>query len=496
MNKVQINFLRPDKKIDFQPEEKKANKKWLIIFFIIFCVVAFGSGCIAKKIILNKWPDDPVAYDNQTLQPKKTGFFQTVKNFLFAPENVLEGQNEDRINILLLGIGGEGHDGPYLSDTNMILSINPKTNEVAMISIPRDLGVKIDGNFLRKINYADAYGEQKHPGYGGEYARQIFEKTFSINIPYYIRVDFSAFKELIDIVGGVNITVDRSFVDYSYPGANDSYQTVTFQAGEQYMDGEMALKFSRSRHGNNGEGSDFARSHRQQKVITALKQKVLSSATYTNPIKIKGLYDSVAAHLATNLNFGQIMYLASIAKDVDMNKIKNLVIDDGVNGYLYSRTIDGNWLLIPKTGNFDEINAAVKNVFDPTYQFKSATSTPAQAETRPNAEIEIQNGTWEVGLAGKTQKKLVENGFNISAIGNSNKRPVSSTMIYLINSKANSTIVDALKKQLQFPIATSIPDWLQYNYDDPQTAESEIGSKYATSTEILIILGADIIDKK
>lgn len=496
MNKTQINFLRPERKIDFEPREKKANKKWLIIFFIIFCVVAFASGCIAKKIILAKWPDDPVAYDNQTLQPKKTGFFQTVKNFLFSPENVIEGQNEDRINILLLGIGGDGHDGPYLSDTNMILSVNPKTNEVAMISIPRDLGVKIDGNFLRKINYADAYGENQHAGYGGEYARQVFEKTFGINIPYYVRVDFSAFKELIDIVGGINISVDKTFVDYSYPGPNDSYQTVSFQAGEQHMDGETALKFSRSRHGNNGEGSDFARSRRQQKVITALKEKVLSSATYTNPLKIKDIYDSVSSHLATNLNFGQIMYLASIAKGVDMGKIKNLVIDDSVNGYLYPRTVDGNWLLLPKTGNFEEINNAIKNVFDPTYQFKSVTSTPAQAEVMPKAEIEIQNGTWEVGLAGKTQKKLINNGFDISAIGNSAKRPVSSTMIYLINAKADSTIANALKKQLQFPIASSIPDWLQYNYDDPETEESEIGSKYATSTEILIILGTDIIDKK
>jgi len=135
MNKIQINFLRPERNLSFEPEKKPHNKKWLIIFFISFCVLAFGSGCIAKKIILAKWPDNPTEYDAETLQPKKTGLFQTVKNFLFSPENVLEGQKEDRINILLLGIGGSGHDGPYLSDTSIILSVNPKTNEEKYINV-------------------------------------------------------------------------------------------------------------------------------------------------------------------------------------------------------------------------------------------------------------------------------------------------------------------------------------------------------------------------
>jgi len=494
MNKIQINFLRPEN--NFKPElpreEKPKFNKRLIIYFLALFLVVFMGGCIAKKITLATWPSDASSYDPLTLKPKKTGFFNTIKNFIFSPENVLQGESADRVNILLLGIGGAGHDGPYLSDTSIIVSVKPKSGEVAMISIPRDTAVKLEGEkTYRKINYIDAYGEMKNPGQGGEFARQFFAKNFDIDIPYYVRVDFNAFKELVDIVGGVNINVKNSFVDYEYPGPNYSYQTITFKAGEQWMDGETALKYARSRHGSGGEGSDFARSRRQQQVIAALKEKLLSSSTYTNPIKIKQIYDSVAKNLQTNLNFGQIMYLASMAKSIDMNKIKNLVFDDSPNGYLTQATIYGNWLLMPKSGNFEEINEAIKNVFNANYQFKSTTVFSIQTSIMPSAKIEIQNGTWQVGLAGRVQKRLEENGFKVDAVGNTVERPISTTTIYLVNSNADETIVEALKRNLNIPIAKNIPNWLEYSYDNQKTPTNESGDKYASSTEILIILGND-----
>jgi len=492
MNKTQINFLKPEQKFPKEEKPKKpTNRRKFFIYFLLIFLVVFISGCVVKASKTH-WSNDPNNYDPETLKPKKTSILQTVRDYIFEQDKILKSDSNNRINILLLGMGGAGHDGPYLTDTNIILSIKPGTNEAAMISIPRDLGVQIPNYGWRKINHANAYGELKKSGEGGEMAKEIFEKTFDTNIPYYVRVDFKAFKELIDIVNGVNINVDNPFIDYQYPGPNYSYQTIIFKEGEQILNGEKALQYSRSRHGNNGQSSDFARSHRQQQVITSLKEKLLSSGTYTNPIKIKQIFDSLDTHVATNLNFGQIMYLAGIAKDVDIGNIKTLVIDNGTKGYLTTSQETGSWLLSPKTGNFDEINEAIKNIFNPEFKFRQMETMP-QTSTLPNANIEIQNGTWEVGLAGRTQKHLEEIGFSISEVSNSKNRPFNTTTIYLIKQNTNNSITHALAQELQCPIATSTPNWLEYTYNDPETPDNETGDKFNSSTEILIILGNDKI---
>jgi LCP family protein required for cell wall assembly len=267
MDEQSINLLKPQS-LPLTPPPKKKNR-WVIFFILAAAIlgIIFFKNYLAAR--------SAMPYDPSILKPKKIGFLQSVKNFIFHSDNVMIGQTDDRINILLLGIGGSGHDGPYLSDTNIIMSIKPSTKEVAMISIPRDLAVKINNYGVRKINNANAFGELEQSGNGAEYARKVFEETFNISIPYYARVDFEAFKEIIDNVGGITVNVERSFTDLSYPGPNDSYQTISFQAGEQEMNGEQALIFSRSRHGSNGEGSDFARARRQQLMLSAFKKKLL-----------------------------------------------------------------------------------------------------------------------------------------------------------------------------------------------------------------------------
>jgi len=274
-----INLLQPQNLPLTPPPTNKTKRAVFLILGVTIILLL-----LLRNYNMTRWPTSASDYDPTTLKPKKIGFLQTVRNFIFKSENVMTGQQEDRINILLLGIGGSGHDGPYLSDTNIILSIKPSTNQVAMISVPRDLAAKMGNYGFRKINNANAFGELEQSGNGGEYARKVFEDTFNISLPYYARVDFAAFKELIDAVGGINVDVQRSFVDTAYPGPNDSFQTISFEAGPQHMDGERALIFTRSRHGSNGEGSDFARAKRQQIMLAAFKKKLLSSETFLNPI--------------------------------------------------------------------------------------------------------------------------------------------------------------------------------------------------------------------
>jgi len=519
-----VNFLQnktqklPDLKEKGETIETKKiiNKKGLLLIFLIIGLIA-GLTAFAYHNFNEANHANPDSLANR-LQPKKFGFFKSVKDFLFSADDVMAGQKEDRINILLLGIGGAGHDGPYLSDTNIIASIKPSTQEISLISIPRDLGVKIDDYGIYKINAADAFGENKNPGQGGDYARTIFEQTFGISIPYYVRVDFNAFEEIINAIDGITVDVKNSFTDYSFPGANYSYQTVNFDQGIQTMNGDLALKFARSRHGTNGESSDFARSRRQQQIMEAVKEKVVSVGTLTNPIKLQKIWDSAANNIATNMEAGQLLYLINLVKDIPNQKIKNVVLDSSPEGYLYSYIAEsGAFLLSPKSGNFDEINSVIANVFDPNFIPPTPTKVASTAYSTSNSTLtnnlvkntasntstnnittstevipmdsvilEIQNGTWIGGLASRYQSRLADKGFFVVNIGNSIKKPIEETVIYVIDPAAPQESLNRITDIIPGRIELGLPNWLK----EDSTGNATDG--YHPQADILIILGNDI----
>lgn len=489
MDDQKINLLQPQELPLTPPPKNKAKR--LGFLFIGIAIIAI---LLIRNHNMTKWPAGASDYDPLTLKPKRIGFLQNVRNFIFKSDNVMLGQQDDRVNILLLGIGGPGHDGAYLSDTNIILSIKPSTREVSMVSVPRDLSVKIPGHGIRKINNANAFGEASQSGNGGEYARQIFEETFGINIPYYARVDFTAFKELIDTIGGINLDVERSFVDSSYPGANDSYQTVIFNAGPQHMDGERALIFSRSRHGSNGEGSDFARAKRQQMVLAAFKKKLLSTETFLNPVTLQKIISSLSQHITTNIEFGQMMFLASLAKEINTDEIKTLVLDDSPNGFLRSAIGEqGAYLLLPKAGDFSQVEFAINNIFEatttPTAYVPDEKKTATPSMVIPSARIDIQNGTWRAGLAASKKQELENDGIFISNLANSAKRPVANTTIYIINKNAPDKLITTLATKLKAPFTTNLPEWLKIAYTEANTSTEALPSE----PDIVIVLGEDAL---
>ncbi len=491
MDDQKINLLAPqDLPLAPRPKNKAKRLGFLFIGVAIIAILLIRNHNMAK------WPAGASDYDPITLKPKRIGFLQNVRNFIFKSDNVMIGQKDDRINILLLGIGGPGHDGAYLSDTNIILSIKPSTKRVSMISVPRDLSVKIPSHGIRKINNANAFGEAAQAGNGGEYARKIFEETFGIDIPYYARVDFTAFKELVDVIGGININVERSFVDSAYPGENDSYQTVIFDAGPQHMDGDRALIFSRSRHGSNGEGSDFARAKRQQIVLAAFKKKLLSTETFLNPITLQKIVSSLSQHITTNVEFGQMMFLASLAKEINTDEIKTLVLDDSPNGFLRSAIGDaGAYLLLPKSGDFSEVQTAINNIFEATttptayVPDEKKTVAPAPSMVIPSARIDIQNGTWRAGLAALKKQELEKDGIFISNLANSAKRPIANTTIYIVNKNTPDKLITTLSAKLEAPFTTNLPEWLKIAYTE---ANSSTEAR-PPEPDIVIILGEDAL---
>lgn len=470
-----INFLSEEHGDHVPPKRPKTARNVVIFLFVLIllftgCRALFGGGDIS---------DNPLDYDPVTLEPKKPkGFLKKLSYFVFNRGGAeLSGENDDRINILMLGMGGVGHDGPFLTDTIMIASIKPSTNQIALISIPRDLGVSIPGYGRRKVNHANAFGEVEKSGWGAAFATEVIQKTFDIDIPYYVRLDFKAFEDIIDDIGGVKVDVERSFTDPLYPAPNDEYQTVTFAKGVQTMNGKVALKYARSRHGNNGEGSDFARAARQQKILLALKQKLLSFGTLANPVRINNVINSLERHLTTNLEFSEIVSFIKLARDLKSPEIKTLVLDNGVDGYLQNAfNVQGSFILEPKDKNFKTINTAIEHIFDEEFDVRIATDEPEQdAPTLTEAVIEIQNGTWKAGLAARIKKKLIDKKFIIGTIGNAPQKPLSNSGIYKISNKAADDVLEALQSELRIPIKQSPTE----------------GVTATSTSDILIILGDD-----
>ncbi len=379
---------------------------------------------------------------------------------------------DDRINFLLTGIGGAEHDGGTLTDTMMILSIKPKTGEVAMISIPRDLVVPIPGHGFQKVNSVNAFAEANEAGNGPEYTRQFMENLLAIRIPYYVQIDFDGFKKLVDRLNGLTIMVDRSFSDSFYPTDNYLTKEIHFDRGVQTMDGERVLEYVRSRHGNNGEGSDFARSHRQQKVLAAIKKQLLSANALLNPGQISDIFGILSQHIKTNLDAGQIISLAKTAPAVQWGSMYTYVLDDRPTSPLYVSTESDAYTLLPKRGDYSDLRFIAKNLFDET-KLNNFFETSL-------AKIEIQNGTTIAGFAMSKANALVAAGFEIVRIANAKTNDFTDTFIYDLSGKKS----DALKTLKQ-----TLPNAYIIQIDKSRATEI---FGYAPDADFVVILGKKI----
>ena len=302
---------------------------------------------------------------------------------VFNREVKVKTENQ-RLNILLLGVGGGTHDGPNLTDTIIIASISPKNDKISLISLPRDLWIP---DLKAKINTAYSSGEARKKGGGIVLAQAVAKKVTNLPIDYTLRIDFSGFVKAIDLLGGIDVNVENSFDDFEYPiegKENDPcghsedeleslatassqleafpcrYEHIRFDKGLVHMDGETALKFVRSRHAEGPEGSDFARSKRQEKVINAFKDKALSLQMFLNPGKFLDLFDVLSASIDTNIKQDEFDDFVRLAQKLQAAKFKSVVVDTGDkeknrDGLLLNpesnEIYNYEWVLIPRVGN-------------------------------------------------------------------------------------------------------------------------------------------------
>ncbi|HSX39769.1 MAG TPA: LCP family protein [Candidatus Saccharimonadales bacterium] len=329
-----------------QPKKSSRNK---YLFISALMLVLLGAGIVFAKNA--KALFDPVS---------------VVANFTAADLKETDG----RTNILILGSDHRDTlaNTGVLTDTMMVASIGKTSNDVVLISLPRDLWVTSPQGNHTKVN---AIYELE----GADSVVKEVSDVLGIPIHYYALINFNIFEETINTLGGVDVNVETAFTDNQYPiegkenaPEEERYQTIHFDAGIQKMDGPAALKFVRSRHGDNGEGTDFARARRQQKVIMAIKDKMTNLDVLLNPTKLKDLYQSYSKNVDTSLTFADIQAFYLLAKDLKIQSIKSVVLDDRSSavdgGLLYAPTdtslYGGAYVLLPKTGDYGQMHAYVQ----------------------------------------------------------------------------------------------------------------------------------------
>lgn len=282
-----------------------------------------------------------------------------------ATEFDSKSEAEGRVNILLLGVGDLGHAGSTLADTIIVVSIDPETKDVAMLSLPRDLYVSIPKNGKNKINAAHAIGEMQKVGEGPNLAKVVVGNVLNIPIHNYVRVDFTGFKKAIDVLGGVSINVETPLSDSEYPCEKDERRACGFsiKAGEQKMNGATALKYARCRKGNCG--NDFGRASRQQDALLAMREQALQISTLTNPAKLVGMIDTIGSHVRTDLTTQEMTRLAEIFKEVDATKVRSKVIDSESEKLVQTANIAGASVVIPSLGEgkFSQIQDFAHSLF-------------------------------------------------------------------------------------------------------------------------------------
>lgn len=410
-------------------------------------------------------------------------FFRALRSLVRSSDIVLRGEQENRINILFLGMGGAGHEGPYLTDTIILGSIEPSTRRIVLTSIPRDLSVPLDMYGWRKVNTVNAFGEVQNPGHGAAFVAQTLATLLRIPIHYSVRVDFDGFQKLIDDLGGVTIDIERSFIDRKYPTTNFKVQTIQFDAGTQLLNGERALQFVRSRHGNNREGSDFARARRQQRIMTAVKRRIFSLWTLTSPTVLSSLVNTFERHVSTDMNLGEMVRFARLLQGIDATAIETVVLDTGPNGLLKETWFSGAFLLEPRGGSFDEIRTYLATLFD-----ADKTSEETVAPEEP-VSVDVRNGTRVNGLARTTADQLTRAGFRVVAVANAPEQGYRETVIIDRTDGRKQGAVDQLKT-LFGPSTTilRVPS-------NPGAVSTLAPTILETTADFIIILGIDQIEK-
>lgn len=440
------------------PQVKKSPSRWVkrVLGLLILAILILGVLAVVRASSLS----------SSIFVGQKTSFYQKIQDLIRGSTggSQLAGEDLGQVNILILGIGGEGHDGPYLTDTIMLAQIRPDIKQITLTAIPRDLLVSIPNIGQRKINsaFAEGYYETKDFDAAGMWARQAVEKVSGLKIPYFGVVDFKGFTQAVDLVGGVDVTIDNTFTDYSYPDNGIGYlPPVTFTKGSEHMNGNRALIFARSRHAAGPEGSDFARSLRQQKVMDAFKSKVVSLNLISDASKINSLISVFADHVHTNISPGQMFRLYGLVKNYSPNDIISLSLDPST--YLICPQVlesNGAYVLTDCPGKTD---TDIQNFFKDSFSVGKLY--------KEKSIVWLADSAKDPKAFAAAQKTLEKAGLTVYK-ANFSGQPLAQNVVYQVNPKPATT--EFIKNNLKTTEANIPPPGIKID---------------STKVDIIVILG-------
>jgi LCP family protein required for cell wall assembly len=320
-----------------------------------------------------------------------------------------------RLNVLLIGSDRRPGQGSYNTDTLIVASIDPKTGQVAMFSLPRDtVGVplpegparavfgptwnrKINALFQQARARPDLFPGGKRSGY--QALKDTLGGLYGLDIQYFVEVDFAGFRKVVDAVGGVTVNVQLPVVDDDYP-AGDKKLRVYVPTGVQHMTGAEALIYARSRHGS----SDFDRAARQQRVILSLRQQA-DFATLARPDVLSSLVAATKGALKTDFPVDKVSQLIELGQRIDIGNVRSFVFAPpyyGSEGY-----VNGSYVL---QANVPRIRQAARSAFD----FDPRAQAERQAIAEEGAVVWVVSGTGEAARAEDLARYLDYEGFAAS----------------------------------------------------------------------------------
>lgn len=377
------------------------KKKWFKILAVVAIVIIIGLIVAWKPLsILNKISEG--------------GIFSSIIHSIPGVPDELRGEKDGQVNIILLGMRGENvPGGGTLADTIMVASIRPLENKASLISIPRDLYVNNPtwGN-KTKINAVYAAGEENEKKEGLEKMEEVLSEITGLDIKYGVSINFNGFKQLIDAIGGIEITLDEAFeeplqfnephvcdpnvftvptgkFEYKYHRKTDGRVQLVAQyplctnpntecggnfklpAGKQTLNGEQALCYARSRVTSN----DFERAKRQQQIIQLAKDKLLSAGTLTDFGKLTGIMNSLGDNVRSDLQPWEMKRFYEIYLKMNNPQVYRRVLENNTEGLLYNppQEKETGYILLPIGDNYDKIREMAKNIF----------TLPAQSDINP-----------------------------------------------------------------------------------------------------------------
>lgn len=370
--------------------------------------------------------------------------------------DLLKGEGSGRVNILLLGRGGGGHDAPDLTDTMMLASIDPINHTSTLVSLPRDLWVNVSGQGVMKLNAAWETGEFQYLGKqkagstdpkaiqaGFDMVDQTVSDVLGIDVDYNMIVNFQAFQQAVDTVGGVTVNVPADLVDPTMAWENNN-DPVLAHAGVQNFNGAQALKYVRSRE----TSSDFARADRQRALLIALKSKIVTLGTLSNPTKISSLINSFGDNVQTDLSLSNAQRLYKLTKNIGEADITSVGLDNGSAPYVTTGNINGQSVVLPKAGLFK---------YDDIHQF-IRTKLKDPFIIRENAKVLLLNGTLIPDLASGKAAELGTYGYNVTGVGNTPSAGWTKTMLIDLSHGKKKYTRHYLEQRIGVTASTVMPD--------------------------------------